>query len=309
VHTFAFFCIKIILLIEKSYHKMRFCTFLLLLLGNVSCVAQKKLDLSKPDAVNIAQRKIQSSTQDGENCFFTWEGTVYSRVSGEKDKLLFLCIGMNVRASATVQDSVKGTGYRQVSREVLVYIDPKTNEIAKTWKSPWTNKEVEVVQIANDPVNMRGVAFPSKEVDNALRNLAGTIFWDVQVPLFYPNPLGGDFQQYVGGTYQAIEMFNFVVPEAELIAPKTRADNVIIAWTRVSKWMPWMEMGDMAGQLIFNGSGKKVQSFEDIPKILREYIQKEQPLFKTAPPLDDKRPNETSWTYFKKWLEAKKLKK
>ena len=29
------------------------------------------------------------------------------------------------------------------------------------------------------------------------------------------------------------------------------------------------------------------------------------PEFMTAPPLDDKRPNETSWTYFKKWLDKK----
>ena len=39
------------------------------------------------------------------------------------------------------------------------------------------------------------------------------------------------------------------------------------------------------------------------------YIKKELPLFVTAPPLDDKRPSETSWSYFKKWMEAKKIKK
>jgi hypothetical protein len=52
-----------------------------------------------------------------------------------------------------------------------------------------------------------------------------------------------------------------------------------------------------------------VKNFEAIPPLLRDYIQTELPAFKTAPPLDDKRPNETSWTYFKKWLDAKKLKK
>ncbi|MEN9613310.1 MAG: hypothetical protein RLZZ628_4124 [Bacteroidota bacterium] len=287
---------------------MRFLVWLLPLLWITSCAAQQKLDLSKPADVLLAQRKIQSSLKEGENCFYAWEGTVYSRVPGERDKLLFTYVAMNVRATATVKDSVKGIGYQQVSREVLLFLDPKTKQILKTWKSPWTNKEVEVVHIANDPVNMRP-AFAPKEVDNALRNLAGTIFWDVQIPLFYPNPLGGDYQTYVGGTYQAMEMFNFSVPETELIAAKERADDVIISWTRVCKWMPWMEMGDLAGQLIFNGSGKKVKTFEAIPTLLRDYIQTELPAFKTAPPLDDKRPNETSWTYFKKWLDAKKLKK
>jgi Protein of unknown function (DUF1838) len=268
---------------------MRFLIGLLPILWITSCAAQQKLDLSKSADVLLAQRKIQSSLKEGENCFYAWEGTVYSRVPGERDKLLFTYVAMNVRASTAVKDSAKGIGYQQVSREVLLFLDPKTKQILKTWKSPWTNKEVEVMPIANDPVNMRP-AFASKEADHSLRNLAGTIFWDVQIPLFYPNPLGGDYQNYVGGTYQAMEMFNFSVPEAELIAAKERADDVIISWTRVCKWMPWMEMGDLAGQLIFNGSGKKIKTFEEMPPLLRDY-------------------NETSWTYFKKWLEAKKMKK
>jgi Protein of unknown function (DUF1838) len=308
MRNFAFICIGNIFL-NKQFISMHFSKLLLLIsFAATSCVAQQKLDLSKPTDVMLAQRKIQSSLKDGENCYYAWEGTVYSRVPGERDKLLFTYLAMSVRASLTVKDSIKGIGYQQVSREVLIFLDPKTNQMVKTWKSPWTNKEVEVVHIANDPVNFRGM-FASKTVDNSLRRLAGTIFWDIQVPLFYPNPLSGDYQNYVGGTYQAIEMFNFAVSEAELIAPKERVEDVIISWTRVCKWMPWMEMGDLAGQLIFNGSGRKVKTFEAIPTLLRDYIKTELPTFVTAPPLDDKRPNETSWSYFKKWLEAKKIKK
>jgi Protein of unknown function (DUF1838) len=293
---------------QANLSSMRFSIgFLWLILSTTSCIAQQKLDLSKPNDVMLAQRKIQSSLKDGENCYYAWEGTVYSRVPGERDKLLFTYLAMSVRASLMLKDSIKGIGYQQVSREVLIFLDPKTNQIIKTWKSPWTNKEVEVVPIANDPVNFR--TFAAKTVDNSLRQMAGTVFWDIQIPLFYPNPLAGDYQNYVGGTYQAIEMFNFAVSEAELLAPKARAEEVIISWTRVCKWMPWMEMGDLSGQLIFNGSGRKVKTFEDIPKMLQDYIKTELPAFITAPPLDDKRPNETSWSNFKKWLDAKKIKK
>ena len=35
--------------------------------------------------------------------------------------------------------------------------------------------------------------------------------------------------------------------------------------------------------------------------ILRERY----PLYQTPPPLDDKRPNETSWTVFKKYIDEK----
>ena len=38
-----------------------------------------------------------------------------------------------------------------------------------------------------------------------------------EVPLFYENPLAGDYQEYVGGTYHVMEIFNFIVDKDELL--------------------------------------------------------------------------------------------
>jgi hypothetical protein len=293
--------------------KYALCCFVVIALGAPDLAAQKKgkrLDPSKSEDALKIQRKISSSLKDGEETTFWWEGNVYSRVPGEKDRLLFTYQGMNVRATKAVIDSVKGYGYKHVSREVLFYMDPKTKQVLRKWTNPWTGKEVEVIHVANDPVNSRGATFanePGKPYQLPGRFLDGMYLQGSEVPLFYTNPLAGEYQDYVGGTYQAMEIFNFSAQEEELLdATKDRADNVTVAWTRISKWLPWMEMGDRIGYLIFSGNGRKVRKWDDMPEEIKKEIKANYPIYTNAPPLDDTRPNETSWTYFKKIMEAKK---
>ena len=273
------------------------------------------LSMDNPtDAIKM-NRKVTSSLKDGENCFYFWSGNVFSRVPGEKDRLLFIYNGMNVRASKTVTDSIKGYGWRHVSRELLFYQDPVTKEVLKTWKNPFTGKEVDVIHIANDPVNGRGPSYAMGNDGKTPYKMKGYEkdgYWFElnEVPLFYTNPLGGDYQDQIGGTYQAMEIFQTITPMAELNNPTSdKAENCLIGWTRVSKWLPWLDMGDKAGQMIFTGIGKKVKTFDDLPQILKDQINTNYPDYKVAPPTDDARPNETSWTYYKKLTEKKRAKK
>jgi len=299
---------------------MQFRTFSILLVLCLCCATvgemaaqkkPKKLDPTKPEEALKIMRKLTASLKDGEECTFWWEGNVFSRVPGEKDRLLFYYQGMNVRATKGFQDSAKGYGYRHVSREVLFYMDPKTKQVVRKWTNPWTNKEVDVVHVSNDPVNSPPMYANANTAERAFklpgRFFNGTYFLTSEVPLFYTNPLGGEYQEYVGGTYQAMEIFNFTVSEDELLnAEKDRADNVTVAWSRISKWLPWMEMGDRMGYLIFSGNGKKIPSWNDMPEEIKAEIKANYAAYEHAPPLDDSRPNETSWTHFKKVIDQKK---
>lgn len=274
-------------------------------------VAQLDVYNNPEDALK-ADRKITSSLKDGEDCTYWWEGHVYSRIAGEKDRLLFNYVGMNVRASKTVNDPEKGYGWRHVSRELLFYLDPKTNEILRTWENPFTDEKVEVFHVANDPVNGRAPTFakggPNGPYKFNMMEKEGYFMKTSEVPLFYSNPLGGEYQDFVGGTYHAMEVFNTIVSKDELLnASKDKADDVIIAWTRISKFLPWMKMGDKAGWLIFTGTGKKLRGgTEALPESMKAEMRANYPDYFHAPPLDDTRPNETSWTYFKKQIEKRK---
>lgn len=267
----------------------------------VASGAAAELRLDTPRDSLTAMRKIQCSVRDGEAHTYYWNGFAYSRVPGEPDRQLFAVEGMNIRQCGPLGDASDGS-FKMVTREVLVYKDAKTGQVLRTWDNPWTGKQVNVLHVANDPVNQRIGA-----VDRAGRpfrlqlDIIGNQWWaTTTVPLFYVNPLGGDYQDYVGGKYHATEMFNFFGDVDELANPRKASVPARVAWVRMSGWLPWMEMGDRPGLIYFHTSGRKLDRYEDMPATLREEIRANFPLYEAPPPLDDERPNETSWTYFRK---------
>ena len=58
----------------------------------------------------------------------------------------------------------------------------------------------------------------------------------------------------------------------------------------------------------FNAQGAKLDSWDDLPEQMKAEIDAHYPEYRHAPPLDDDRPNETSWTYFKKVFDERDAK-
>ena len=46
--------------------------------------------------------------------------------TGERDRKLFGLMGMNIRQCGAIEDPERGEGYRLVSREIMLYLDPDT---------------------------------------------------------------------------------------------------------------------------------------------------------------------------------------
>ena len=267
------------------------------------------ITVSGPDAFEVSQKTTCGTLDEATPRYGVFEGRAYSRVPGEKDRHLFNVLGINVRHCSVVDDTTRGRGFRSVSREIMVYMDPETGEILDRWTNPWTGNEVEVIHVANDPVNMRAVRYERNEDGVADSERSLRIYGDVaassgEVPLFYKNPLGGDFQAYVGGMYHAMEMFNSFYSAGKLLDSGSRSiGDSHLAWSRVAQWLPWLEMGDKPGIMIFNATGFSTFDKAKVPPELVEILDDRYPLYWTPPPLDDTRPNETSWTVFKRHLE------
>tara|TARA_R110002110_G_scaffold415765_3_gene655269 strand:- start:32899 stop:33810 length:912 start_codon:yes stop_codon:yes gene_type:complete len=280
-----------------------------LLAGLVASLpAFAQLDITTREGVVAANRKIQCSTIDNEEKTYVWHGKGYSRVRGEPDRHLFNLLGMNVRQCTTVKNDKGQEGYRMVSREIMLYLDPKTDKLMTKWQNPWTDAELEVIHVANDPVNQRpsfGLNRAGKVQPLPIRVLGE--FWqmNIEVPLFYHNILAGDYQKYVGGTYHATEIFDFYGIYADLVDPQTTSVNPGVAWVRIADWLPWMEMRGREGILYFNAQGVKLNAWDELPELMKNQIAKNYPEYTNAPPVDDDRPNETSWTFFKKVLDQR----
>jgi hypothetical protein len=279
-----------------------------LLLAGISSMgmAANHLDLNTPAGALTAMRKIQCSTTDGDIRTFGWEGNVFSRVPGERDRLLFKVEGMNIRQCGPLAGEESGPGFKMVTREILLYLDPKTGEVLSEWQNPWTDKSVKVIHVTNDPVNQRfsRVGRGGQEFSVPFIVQGNQWWFTSTVPLFYQNPLGGEYQEYIGGTYHATEMFNFFGNVTKLQDPDVVSVPARVGWVRLSGWLPWMEMGDRAGMLYFHTAGRKLDSYDDLSERMRQEITKNYPDYAQPPPLNDERRNETSWTFFKKVLDA-----
>lgn len=266
--------------------------------------AARTLDPSVPeDALEISKR-LQCGVSADEPAVYHWSGNIYGRSPGQRDKLLFKGEGMNIRRCVEVIDPERGTGWRLISREIMLMLDPETGEVVNEWENPYTGETVNVMQIHNDPVNGRpnyprgadGTPFSL----GSMRVEGPYVFMPFEVPLFYTNPLAGDYQQYVGGMYHAMEIFDFAALKDELFDSTKPTAYPMISWVRISGWAPWMEMGGRPGQMVFNAMGRKLPGgFEELPDVLKTEIRANYPIYESAPPADDTRRNETTWTKFK----------
>ena len=270
----------------------------------------RMLDPNNPDDAILAAQKMNCSLQEGEPIVYWWQGSAYSHVPGERDRHLFNVEGMNIRHCKNFEDPERGHGFRSVSREILLYLDPETNEILRSWTNPWTGEDVDVIHVANDPVNMRrplyargpdGSPFHFDAVIVGNRVIDGG-----EAPLFYKNPLGGDYQDYVGNMYHAMEALNSYTYADDLFdSEKDKLDSYVLSWARFSEWLPWMKMGGRTGMMIFSTVGGRVNGYDGLPERLKAEIQANYPIYDEPPPLDDDRPNVTSWSYFKEIFDAR----
>ena len=290
---------------------MKLLKIALLASAFVAGAAQARmLDPTIPaDAFEISKR-VQCGAGDSVPTVYYWSGKVYSRVAGEPDRHLFNGEGMNIRQCVVVTDPVRGKGYRLVSREVMFYTDTKTGEIVRKWANPWSGETVDVMQINNDPVNSRPsymIGADGKPAPSVNFKRQGRwMLMPIEVPLFYENPLAGAYQDYVGGKYQAMEIFDFAFDAAEMLDTKNLTAYPAIAWVRISDWMPWMKMRGRQGQMVFNAMGTKLKSFDELPPVIRNEIAANYPIYNAPPPGDDARPNATTWTVFKSMIDAQR---
>jgi hypothetical protein len=274
------------------------------------------LDPANADDQLRIQVKMSCSLVEGTPTLYWWSGRMWARVPGEPNRLLFNVHGMNMRQCRVKQDPVRGFCYRSVSREVMLYLDPVTNEVVRRWKNPWSSEEVDVVHVANDPVNARDW-YCSRDKDGKPVDRSDNLSFKDDLllegggaaRLFYKSPLAGEYQDYVGGTYHAMEFGTSAASAREALdAGDSELQDTLISWVRISRWLPWMKMGDRDGLVVFHTAGMRLDSWEQLPEVVRREVDTRYPTYKALPPLDDPRPNETSWTVFKKFIDERRAK-
>ncbi|KAG6917499.1 hypothetical protein DXG01_002363 [Tephrocybe rancida] len=245
--------------------------------------------------------RIRASTDESKSTVVEWQGQVLSYLPGDRPKLVFNVQGMSI---ARVKKLENGS-YDLMGREVQLYLDPKTNEVLHTWHNPWSDQDVTVVHVANNPIYQN---FPAASAFEARSQPGGNYSLQINIPLAYPNPLNpsadstSPMYPYTGpqALYSAIESFTFSFPGAELDSAADSVPSVQVYWTRTSPLLPFMATPATNVTLLFVANGAKVEGgWQNLSPILRNVIEVTLPAYKDAPTSRD-RPGGgvSSWSYF-----------
>lgn len=277
---------------------------IILLCNSLLFAAKKDTSLSKHRQYLNDFMRIRGDAS-GKDVVFYWSGTVYSFVPGEKKQELFKFEGFNIAKTIVTEE-----GFQLLTREAAFYEDPKTGQILENWLNPFTKEEIPVVHIWNDPVN-QDIGFPDEYLPYVEKFLPSsdwgeTRCYTLDIFPFYPSPLPrAEYPEYSqSDVYQAGEFFQFFVEKEDLAKKKLTTVPTLITWSRISPWMPFMQMGNKAGNLLFVCRGMKLsKGFDDLPQHIKDYVKIKQPQYSQAPEQWSE-PNETSWTYFKKLIDS-----
>lgn len=299
----------------EGFGHERWRSFVLALVLTFGAATAAALDPADPVDNLTLEMALGCNSTDVENPqFYFWTGAVYGRRSGEKDLHLFNVQGVNPRACRFHYDESRGgRGYQAAARELMLYLDPVTNEVLDSWLNPYTGETVEVIHMVNDPASMATPKFPLGENGEPIpfrlkwRDMGTHLVADRVRPFFRDDPMAGDYQDYVGGKYQVLEMSAFFVAESD-VREFREGDMIpyVASWTRISPWLPWMRMRGRDGMIVLSSQGRSTRSIDDLPEPLKSAIHNDYPLMRATPSFDDKRPFVTSWDSIKQVIDARR---
>ena len=277
------------------------------------CGAQaRQLDLTKPDDVIRAEIRLNCAPDPNKPRLGWMSGQILARRQAMPDQRILDVQALNTSACKTFEDPKRGPGYRSVSREIMFYIDPATGKILDTWKNPFTGETVDVIHMFNDPVNMAEPKYAYDKDGKPVapwpgRIVGGMAHIERANNFFRDSPMGGEYQDYVGGKYSVLELRSFLIPVADwLDTSKPTPVQGYSVWSRIGPWLPWMKMAGREGSTALTSTWFSAASMKDVPEPLRSEVLNKYPTFATAPPLDDARPSVNSWDGVKKSIAEKR---
>ena len=239
------------------------------------------LDLDDPRDNLTALIKLQADTS-GADVIGGFPGEVWGWVPGEGNKLLFRSYGIGASHAEETAD-----GWRFYHRELMYYLDPETGEILDTWTNPYTGRTVEVLHILNDPVHRfyafdgGRFAFPWPYTvmgDDLVFRISVFSFRDSIMPrLEYP-------VHSADNKYQAAELWMMNGRVSEIMNPEITSASCITSWARVGQWLPFMEMGNRPGVMVYHSdSYKLLEGVSQIPADILAHTEKHHAKYLESP--------------------------
>ena len=275
------------------------------------------LDLDSAEDNCKAMIKLQADLS-GADTFGGFAGDVWAMVPNEGNFHVFNTYGIG---ASHVEYRPAERAWRFYHREALLYLDPQTNEILDSWYNPFTERRVEVLHIINEHVNRYyevgsgdganlrnrkgGINFPRPyEVhgDNLLFRVSFYRLEDNVMPRKdYPLHSQSD-------KYQTTELWGMMGRLSEIMDPNVTSASCMTSWSRIAGWLPFMEMGDRPGQMVYHSHAYKMDDGPaELPDNIRAFFEKDYPEYFESPrewSTDAERVS--TWTYSKNLIDKRR---
>ncbi len=266
------------------------------------------LDLARPLDNLIALLKLQADLA-GRPVYSGFPGKAWAWVPGEGNYLLFNTYGIG---ASRLEYSPADRAFRFIHREALLYCDARTGEVLADWVNPLTGARVEVLHILNDPVNrlypLAGGPF-APPYPYFIHN-DRLIFQIDVLRSTEPSPLTRkDYPLHAQqDLYQSGELWAITGSLREVNDPAVTSAACHTSWKRISMWLPFMEMGNRPGVMIYHSQAFKfMNGWSELPANIRSWVEKYEPKYLEPPTVwEGLGKNETTWSYSKKVIDARR---
>ncbi|MBB6253103.1 DUF1838 family protein [Nitrospirillum iridis] len=259
-----------------------------------------RIDFKDPKWNRDAYARLDMDVDPTKQKVGWFRGAVYGVRDNEAVRSLFSVDGFSVVRSQQLPDG----SWRRMLREIGFYRDLQTGQLMDTWHNPYTNEDVRVVPIANDPFNFTISEFlpeppsygglnkdkPPKRpfLMNWTDGPDGTVHLSTDIHLFYPSALQPDKwpRESTGAFNRVSEMFHYVVKRQDLENPAMTHVPAVGSWSRITPWLPWMLMGQAAGCISYFCSFGTVSGIDQLPADLVAKARAMDPKWLSAPDSD-----------------------
>lgn len=244
--------------------------------GSLASAALPAGAAMKPAAIPdlwAALRKLRYRLD--ETLFYWWlKATKYGRLGNRVQPLYDMDIGTIFQARDT-----GGGGFEVTSLEIAFTVDRDSGELLERFRNPYTDELLTPRDVPVGPATIRygssGPVFPVElpgadlDVRPSIELLvrAGGELWLREDTASVVTPKTGEGQPFYvtdWATYQA--------SIADLENPALASAPCTVSFQAISSWPRWLAMGAREGGTLSRASGRKVESYAELPASFRQRL-------------------------------------
>ena len=254
------------------------------------------LDLRTGPGNALAMAKLLGSLNPAASKYGWYTGRLRAVVPGAAVRDLLTVVGFS--AARTLPRDAQGR-YALLRRECGFFLDLDSGAVLDSWLNPYTCERVDVVHIANDPVNQlisplrtnerlyeQDVAPQAPEPYVLPWQVAGDrVFVEVASHLWARNPLDPAIwvRESAGSQIQISDLQTYSCAIDDLQNAALLSVSYQGNWVHVRPWQPWMLMGTAPGHLMYHCFTGSATLLGDVPVAIRSLVEQRLPSFLAAP--------------------------